>query len=177
MERACGLVYVFNENDLINLNPYDLIELYAYMTQRQDHDIRYGMANRAVVRTMETLVNHRAKSDFEIALQLGIERLSCAPPNEDFQGLQKKRSASVLSQPKLGHVYKNEFGVKKFLRLTEAFKYSSDRLEWFQKVIRERLGRNHVLREEGSRLIHEISTVISYRTLLMRFNEIYQGSS
>ncbi|KAI3715193.1 hypothetical protein L6452_22165 [Arctium lappa] len=69
-------IYEFNDNDLVNLNPYDLPHLYAYCSARYDHgrrEIRMGMVE--VRRAMEAYVKHRAKRDIQIALNLGEEKL------------------------------------------------------------------------------------------------------
>ncbi|KAI3702200.1 hypothetical protein L6452_27927 [Arctium lappa] len=74
--RSDQKIYEFNDNDLVNLNPYDLPHLYAYCSARYDHgrrEIRMGMVE--VRRTMEAYVKHRAKRDFQIALNLGEEKL------------------------------------------------------------------------------------------------------
>ncbi|KAI3735535.1 hypothetical protein L6452_15036 [Arctium lappa] len=74
--RSDKKIYEFNDNDLVNLNPYDLPHLYAYCSNKYDQgrrEIKMGMVE--VRQAMEAYVKHRAKRDFQIALNLGEEKL------------------------------------------------------------------------------------------------------
>ncbi|KAI3770816.1 hypothetical protein L6452_01961 [Arctium lappa] len=57
-------IYEFNDNDLVNLNPYDLPHLYAYCSAR-------------------------AKRDFQIALNLGEEKVEVTEPVESIDKLEE----------------------------------------------------------------------------------------
>lgn len=73
VERADHRVYTFNDNDLVNLNPYDLITLWAYTNNKSDTAIKYNAALREIKMVMEEHVKLRAKTDFQIALELGVD--------------------------------------------------------------------------------------------------------
>ncbi|KAI3770946.1 hypothetical protein L6452_02094 [Arctium lappa] len=98
--RSDQKIYEFNDNDLINLNPYDLPHLYAYCSARYDHgrrEIRMGMVE--VRREMEAYVKHRAKRDFQIALNLGEEKLEVTEPVDSFDKLKEQKTGSIVVEP------------------------------------------------------------------------------
>ncbi|KAI3681442.1 hypothetical protein L6452_36237 [Arctium lappa] len=98
--RSDQKIYEFNDNDLVNLNPYDLPHLYAYCSARYDHgrrEIRMGMVE--VQWAMESYVKHRAKRDFKIALNLGEEKLEVTEPVESFDKLEEQKTGSIVAEP------------------------------------------------------------------------------
>ncbi|KAI3681409.1 hypothetical protein L6452_36204 [Arctium lappa] len=167
--RSDQKIYEFNDNDLVNLNPYDLPHLYAYCSARYDHgrrEIRMGMVE--VRRAMEAYVKNRAKRDFQIALNLGEEKLEVTELVESFDKLEEQKTGSIVAKP-LGFVYRiNQ--VKNIFLASEVSKYSDETLRGIKKMI-------HVKEERHianllAKLDLEIDSMINFRALIMKFHEI-----
>ncbi|KAI3715069.1 hypothetical protein L6452_22035 [Arctium lappa] len=108
--RSDQKVYKFNDNDLVNLNPYDLnpydlTHLYAYCSARYDQGREFRMGMFEVRRAMEAYVKLRAKLDFQISLNLGEEKLGVTEPVEMIENLDKQKTGSIIAEP-LGFVYR-----------------------------------------------------------------------
>ncbi|KAI3718351.1 hypothetical protein L6452_19218 [Arctium lappa] len=167
--RSDQKIYEFNDNDLVNLNPYDLPHLYAYCSARYDHgrrEIRMGMFE--VRRAMEAYVKHRAKRDFQIALNLGEEKLEVTEPVESFDKLKEQKTGSIVAEP-LGFVFRVNQEKKIFLA-SEVSKYSDETLRGIKKLIHAKEERHRA--DLLAKLDLEIDSMISFRALIMKFHGI-----
>ncbi|KAI3770608.1 hypothetical protein L6452_01748 [Arctium lappa] len=168
--RSDQKIYEFNDNDLVNLNPYDLPHLYAYCSARYDHgrrEIRMGMVE--VRRAMEAYVKHRAKRDFQIALNLGEEKLEVTEPMESFNKLKEQKTGSIVAEP-LGFVFRINQKKKIFLA-SEVSKYSDETLRGIKKLIHAKEERHKA--DLLAKLDLEIDSMINFRALIMKFHGIY----
>ncbi|KAI3746512.1 hypothetical protein L6452_08946 [Arctium lappa] len=168
--RSDQKIYEFNDNDLVNLNPYDLPHLYAYCSARYDHgrrEIRMGMVD--VRRAMEAYVKHRAKRDFQIALNLGEEKLEVTEPVESFNKLKEQKTESIVAEP-LGFVFRVNQEKKIFLA-SEVSKYSDETLRGIKKLIHAKEERHRA--DLLAKLDLEIDSMINFRALIMKFHGIY----
>ncbi|KAI3692838.1 hypothetical protein L6452_32662 [Arctium lappa] len=167
--RSDQKIYEFNDNDLVNLNPYDLPHLYAYCSARYDHgrrEIRMGMVE--VRRAMEAYVKHRAKRDFQIALNLGEEKLEVTEPVESFDKLKEQKTGSIVAEP-LGFVFRINQEKKIFLA-SEVSKYSDETLRGIKKLIHAKEERHRA--DLLAKLDLEIDSMINFRALIMKFHGI-----
>ncbi|KAI3681532.1 hypothetical protein L6452_36331 [Arctium lappa] len=168
--RSDQKIYEFNDNDLVNLNPYDLPHLYAYCSARYDHgrrEIRMGMVE--VRRAMEAYVKHRAKRDFQIALNLGEEKLEVTEPVESFDKLKEQKTGSIVAEP-LGFVFRINQEKKIFLA-SEVSKYSAETLRGIKKLIHAKKERHRA--DLLAKLDLEIDSMINFRALIIKFHGIY----
>ena len=92
-------------------------------------------------------LNFHSKTDFEIALQLGVDRLTITEPDDTFSGIEEIITNSVITAPFLGFVYIDDYGVKKVAKLEEMNKYSDDMLTRFYDTIVHNKGSDFVQHE------------------------------
>ncbi|KAI3672841.1 hypothetical protein L6452_38941 [Arctium lappa] len=131
--RAGRQVYEFTDNDLVNLNPFDLPQLHAYCSTKYEHERRYRMGQYDVQRAMSSHVKLRARIDFQISLNLGEERLEVVEPVDTVENLDKYKTGSIIVEP-LGFVYRANL-IKKIFLTSEVSKYSDETLRGVLRMI------------------------------------------
>ncbi|KAI3735638.1 hypothetical protein L6452_15145 [Arctium lappa] len=116
-----------------------------------------------VRRAMEAYVKHRAKRDFQIALNLGVEKLEVTKLVDSFDKLEEQKTGLIVVVP-LGFVYRvNQ--VKKIFLASEVSKYSDETLKGINKMIhvKEERHRPDLLAKHDI----EIDSMINFRALIM----------
>ncbi|KAI3715120.1 hypothetical protein L6452_22088 [Arctium lappa] len=171
---------VLSDDPIIKINKisektfaYNKIIYRNYVVTRSDQydhgrrEIRMGMVE--VRRAMEAYVKHRAKRDFQIALNLGEEKLEVTEPVESFDKLKEQKTGSIVAEP-LGFVFRINQENKIFLA-SEVSKYSDETLRGIKKLIhaKEERHRAYLL----AKLDLEIDSMINFRALIMKFHGIY----
>ncbi|KAI3718333.1 hypothetical protein L6452_19198 [Arctium lappa] len=130
---------------------------------------RHYVVTRADQKTYEfndndlAYVKHRAKRDFQIALNLGEEKLEVTKPVESFDKLEEQKTGSIVAEP-LGFVYRvNQ--VKKIFLASEVSKYSDETLRGIKKMIHVKEERHRA--DLLAKLDIEIDSMINFRALIM----------
>ncbi|KAI3735713.1 hypothetical protein L6452_15223 [Arctium lappa] len=163
--RSDHKIYEFNDNDLVNLNPYDLTILYAYCSARYDsgrREIRMSLVE--VRRAMEAYIKHRAKRYFQIALNLGEEKLGVTEPVETIDSLDQQKAGSIIEEP-MGFIYRVNQEKKIFLA-SQVEKYSDETLKGIQEMIHVKQERHRA--DLLAKLDLEIGSMINFRELIMK---------
>ena len=68
----------------------------------------YTIVNQNIREVMGELSRYISKTNFQIALELGVEQLSVSTPNDLMVNINQVTYASVLPNPELGFVYTDE---------------------------------------------------------------------
>ena len=77
---------------------------------------------------MREHIKYNNRTDFEIGLQLGVEKLALTKPKDTFAGIERWVTNFVTTYLVFGFVFMNKDGKKKIFRLEDAAKYSDETL-------------------------------------------------
>ena len=63
---------------------------------------------------MGEYVKKHSQKDFQIALEFGLDRIDVEPPNEELENIESYKNGSLLLEPDLGLIFKNNLKIKRF---------------------------------------------------------------
>lgn len=78
--------------DLGNLNPYDLYPLYYNAKNRLEKGQVFRLTNTRVKEVMRQLIKFVSKTNFQIALELGVDKVVVIAPEEHLENINKIHS-------------------------------------------------------------------------------------
>ncbi|KAI3669567.1 hypothetical protein L6452_40807 [Arctium lappa] len=156
VERKDGKQYTFTDADLKNLCTYDLPQLHAFTEERLEKRKEYMIVNGRIKEVMREHVRYHSKMDFEVALELGVEKLSITKPNDQLPGIENVPSNSLITEPEFGFIFKDDDGLKKIYRPNKSHKYSNNTLLKIKNTILRKKGTETVQAGPAETMIGQI---------------------
>ena len=105
MERSDGGIYQFTDADLVNLYAYDLPHLHGFLQKRMETRRDFATFLKRVTHVTRKHIEYNSKTDFEIGLRLGVEKLALTKPEDTFPGIERWVTNSVTTSPVFGFVF------------------------------------------------------------------------
>ncbi|KAI3697954.1 hypothetical protein L6452_31060 [Arctium lappa] len=125
------------------------------------------IANGRIKEVMREHVKYHSKMDFEVALQLGVEKLSITKPHEQFPGIENVSSNSLITEPEFGFIYRDDDGLKRMYRPHQSHKYSNNTLQKIKNTILRKKGSEFVQAGPAETMIRHIDAQLKYRELIL----------
>ncbi|KAI3702004.1 hypothetical protein L6452_27576 [Arctium lappa] len=104
-------------------------------------------------------------ADFQVALDLGVKKVSFPPPQDSLPPSANILPNSIITSPSFGFVYLNLKGEKKLFMGIESQKYSTESLLLIQELLIKYTGTPLVPTEVADVLLSNIDATLNFRFL------------
>ncbi|KAI3697774.1 hypothetical protein L6452_30871 [Arctium lappa] len=142
---------------------YMTVERYGWRRENQD-------AHKIIKNVMREKLLYYSVVDFQVALDLGVNRVNSTTPEDSLPPFANILPNSVITNPKFGFVYLNSRSEKKIFIGIESQKYSTQTLLYLQEEIRKHRGTPLVNPEAVDQILENIDVTLNFRNICAFYN-------